>query len=49
MYGHVETLANAVAGGALSVPGVQVSVKRELAMARFQGAHVARVAAGRQG
>lgn len=28
MYGHVETLANAIAEGAKSVDGVQVSVKR---------------------
>lgn len=28
MYGHVETMANAVAAGASSVPGVEVTVKR---------------------
>jgi len=28
MYGHIETMANAVAEGAKSVPGVEVSVKR---------------------
>ena len=28
MYGHVETLAGAVAEGARSVPGTEVSVKR---------------------
>jgi len=28
MYGHVETMANAVAAGAGSVPGVEVTVKR---------------------
>ena len=28
MYGHVETLANAVAEGARSVAGVEVTLKR---------------------
>ena len=28
MYGHVETLANAVANGAQAVPGTQVAIKR---------------------
>lgn len=28
MYGHIETMANAVAEGAKSVPGVEVTVKR---------------------
>jgi NAD(P)H dehydrogenase (quinone) len=27
-YGHVETMANAVAEGARSVPGVEVTLKR---------------------
>ena len=30
MYGHVETMAKAVAAGALSVEGVEVTVKRAL-------------------
>lgn len=28
MYGHIETMANAVAEGARSVPGVEVTIKR---------------------
>ena len=28
MYGHIETMANAVAEGARRVPGVEVTIKR---------------------
>ena len=76
MYGHIETLAGAVAEGAREVSGVEVTLKRvpelmsaeklaqvggkvdqaapladpkELAMAKFQGRHVAGIAAKLRG
>jgi NAD(P)H dehydrogenase (quinone) len=52
MYGHIEMPAGAVAEGARSVERTGVVIKRvaelipiELDIARFQGAHVASIAA----
>lgn len=43
MYGHVETMAEAVAAGARAVAGTTVAI--ELDIARFQAEHVAKIAA----
>ena len=41
MYGHIETMAGAIAGA----DGSRQPSEKELAMARFQGRHVAGIAA----
>lgn len=48
MYGHIERMAESVAAGARSVSGVEVTLKRvpetmpeDVALAKFQGTHVA--------
>ena len=44
MYGHVETLAQAVSQGAGDVEGVKTELKRvPETIARFQGRHVAQI------